>query len=99
MDIFSPSDPFVEVSIKRPFADLGPTAFTKVVWNNNSAVFDSSLDIACAKSSTVDALWTELNSTFGTDVDPDLFVIAADDSAEIEANRSFEEFLRSIPCF
>lgn len=91
MDLFSLSDPFVHVTIKSPDSQTGPRTFTKVVWNNNNAVFDTPLDVASAKPEISASLVAQLSAIFGEPVSLDAFMDSEDTS---DGNAAFVRFLR-----
>merc|ERR1712048_58583 len=88
MDCFSQSDPLVFVTIKGPGSNISPQAFTKVVWNDNSPVFDAHLDFACTSPQFVPALFNQISNAFGEHIDPTIF-----------ADGNFNKFLGSMACF
>merc|ERR1712151_274297 len=73
MDTFSKSDPYVEITFRNADNEFGPQAVTQVVWNDNSAVFDTKLDFAYVKPEISTALIDQMGQIFGEEVDIDAF--------------------------
>merc|ERR1712039_788479 len=97
MDTFSASDPFVEVMIKKRDQSMGPKSTTQVIWNDNNAVFDTTIELACAKPEHSTKLRDTLEEIFGCDIEPRKFKSPEADWTQDKDHECFQRFLADIP--
>mmetsp|Transcript_5895 Transcript_5895/g.16759 ORF Transcript_5895/g.16759 Transcript_5895/m.16759 type:complete len:569 (-) Transcript_5895:290-1996(-) len=95
MDLFSLTDPIVEVKVINTGSALTPLAYTPVVYNDNDAEFGAHLGFGQARPDVLDALLGEVGAAFGEPVGAPLFPKCRGQ----KATAAFNDFLAGVGRF